>query len=458
MDLKSLFFVLFIIVTVTAHKKSYKGYKVYNVIPNTKDKVNVLKDVESNGIGEFWMEPYNVNHAVKVMVAKEKQSIFLEQMEKTGIETVEVIKDLQNVIDNQQKPATTSRSNEAFHSMTWNEYHNLDEINAWLDELVENYPDIVTEVSMGVSVENRDIKGIKINYNPNNNYIGMLEGTLHAREWISPAVVTWIIKEFLTSNDPEIRALAENFEWHIFPVVNPDGYEYSFTDDRMWRKNRNTMYNTTCPGTTNDDMSNGVDLNRNFGFKWMTVGASDNPCTNTFAGPQAFSEIESRNIAQYVLNLQSQGEIIYYIAFHSFTQLIVIPYSHVDSAGLLEAENYGDMFEIGIRAAEKAKERFGTEYRVGASVDVLYPMSGTSFDWVKHEVGVPFTCLIELRDLGQYGFLLPQEQIIPNSLEIMDFMLEMDRVTKNLKYYNDASFINHSIFVISFAVYIARLL
>lgn len=114
--------------------------------------------------------------------------------------------------------------------MTWNEYHNLDEINAWLDELVENYPDIVTEVSMGVSVENRDIKGIKINYNPNNNYIGMLEGTLHAREWISPAVVTWIIKEFLTSNDPEIRALAENFEWHIFPVVNPDGYEYSFTD------------------------------------------------------------------------------------------------------------------------------------------------------------------------------------------------------------------------------------
>lgn len=114
--------------------------------------------------------------------------------------------------------------------MTWNEYHSLDEINAWLDELVENYPDVVTEVSMGVSVENRTVKGIKINYNPNNKYIGMLEGTLHAREWISPAVVTWIIKEFLTSNDPEIKALAENFEWHIFPVVNPDGYEYTFAD------------------------------------------------------------------------------------------------------------------------------------------------------------------------------------------------------------------------------------
>lgn len=114
--------------------------------------------------------------------------------------------------------------------MTWNVYHSLDEIYDWLDELVEHYPEIVTEVSMGMSVENRTVKGVRINYNPNNKYIGMLEGTLHAREWISPAVVTWIIKEFLTSNDPEVRALAENFEWHIFPIVNPDGYEYTFTD------------------------------------------------------------------------------------------------------------------------------------------------------------------------------------------------------------------------------------
>lgn len=117
--------------------------------------------------------------------------------------------------------------------MTWNQYYSLDEINYWLDELIENYPDIVSEVSMGESVQYRNVKGIKINYNPNNQNIGMLEGTLHAREWISPAVVTWIIKEFLTSNDPEIRALAENFEWHIFPVVNPDGYEYTFTDVRI---------------------------------------------------------------------------------------------------------------------------------------------------------------------------------------------------------------------------------
>lgn len=95
MDIKNLLFLIFIIVTVTAYKKSYKGYKVYNVIPDTRDKVNILIDIDNNGIGDFWMEPYNVNQAVKVMVAKEKQTIFLEQMKTNEIESVEVIKDLQ---------------------------------------------------------------------------------------------------------------------------------------------------------------------------------------------------------------------------------------------------------------------------------------------------------------------------------------------------------------------------
>lgn len=95
MYFKSLFLILFFIVSVAAYKKKYDGYKVYNVIPDTKDKVNILKGVESNGIGEFWMEPYNVKQAVKVMVAKEKQSDFLEQMQKSEIEAEEVINDLQ---------------------------------------------------------------------------------------------------------------------------------------------------------------------------------------------------------------------------------------------------------------------------------------------------------------------------------------------------------------------------
>lgn len=117
--------------------------------------------------------------------------------------------------------------------MNWNQYYDLDQINRWLDDVVKNYPTIVTSVVMGRSFEDREIRGIIIRYRPRSNgttpLIGMLEGALHAREWITTATITWIIKEFLTSSNRDIRMLAENIEWHIFPVVNPDGYVYTFT-------------------------------------------------------------------------------------------------------------------------------------------------------------------------------------------------------------------------------------
>ena len=54
-----------------------------------------------------------------------------------------------------------------------------------------------------------------------------LEGGIHAREWISPATVTFIIRELVTN--PAHAELLHMFDWIIVPIVNPDGYEYSHT-------------------------------------------------------------------------------------------------------------------------------------------------------------------------------------------------------------------------------------
>lgn len=48
----------------------------------------------------------------------------------------------------------------------------------------------------------------------------------------------------------------------------------------------------------------GVDPNRNFGFHWGEEdegAASSDPCHETYAGPKAFSEPETRAIADYIL-------------------------------------------------------------------------------------------------------------------------------------------------------------
>ena len=99
---------------------------------------------------------------------------------------------------------------------------------------------------------------------------------IHAREWISPATLTFILRDLVTNTQHE--HLLDMFDFFILPVVNPDGwvrlylikittillftrYEFSHTTDRLWRKNR--AFNPEVFG-----LCRGVDLNRNFGYKW----------------------------------------------------------------------------------------------------------------------------------------------------------------------------------------------
>ena len=109
-----------------------------------------------------------------------------------------------------------------------------------------------------------------------------IEGGIHAREWISPATVTFFIRELVTNADyrdmigmindglvsiTDNNDTLEMYDWIIVPVVNPDGYEFSHTDDRMWRKNRGKSKSLL------NIISNcrGIDLNRNFGYNWGEV-------------------------------------------------------------------------------------------------------------------------------------------------------------------------------------------
>ena len=67
-----------------------------------------------------------------------------------------------------------------------------------------------------------------------------IDGGMHAREWISPASVTYIVKKLIDDDKSKFtnRHLVENLDWYFLAVANPDGYEWSRTEDRLWRKNR----------------------------------------------------------------------------------------------------------------------------------------------------------------------------------------------------------------------------
>lgn len=111
-------------------------------------------------------------------------------------------------------------------SFSWTKYYELEDINDWIDSLAVLYPKQVTVTTIGKSYENRDIKSVKIS-NGKSDKVVAIEGGIHAREWISPATVTYIINEVLNGTNPVFRNISNNYDWYIIPVANPDGYEYT---------------------------------------------------------------------------------------------------------------------------------------------------------------------------------------------------------------------------------------
>ncbi|CAG9789473.1 unnamed protein product [Diatraea saccharalis] len=236
----------------------------------------------------------------------------------------------------------------------------------------------------------------------------IVEGGIHAREWISPAFVTYMIYKTITApkcNNKEWKKIALTYEWYFMPVVNPDGYEYSHTEDRLWRKNRN-------------DPS--VDINRNFDSAFGTVGVSSYEYDVTYCGEKPFSEPESVAMGKFIRSHSKDLE--YYIAFHSYGQYMIIPYAHLKT----HMENYDEMKTLGDKVKNTIYRRYKTNYYVGTAYDTVgYQTSGVSGCWVKKTFRVPYVLTFELRDEGENGFALPPSEILPTCLETMDGMVTL---------------------------------
>ncbi|KAG8235620.1 hypothetical protein J437_LFUL014878 [Ladona fulva] len=394
-------------------KARYDNYKVYRVIPTTKEQIKKLYEIEESGVGiSFWRDPTHAGRPADILVPPHLIPQAHNVMNSLGLEYEIIIQDVQKLID-EVHPKTRQASG----GMDWNDYHRLDEIYAWLDDLAAQNPDRVSIVIGGSTYEGRDIKGVKYTAGGQNKPIIFMDAGIHAREWISPAVQTYILNQVINSQDPSLRELVDAFDWYFFPVINPDGYEYSHESDRMWRKTRGPG-NLFCKGT---------DANRNWGFQWSSAGASDNPCSETYHGSGPFSETETKTLSDFISTMGN--DLVMYISLHSFSQLILFPYGYTDE----HLPDYDNMLTVGNRAADALATRYGTQFVCGNIVETLYVASGSNLDWVKGNFNTPLTYVFELRDQGNYGFILPPDQIIPSGEEMVDAMMSLLKDAKTYR-------------------------
>ncbi|MFM7808234.1 MAG: M14 family metallopeptidase, partial [Planctomycetota bacterium] len=182
------------------------------------------------------------------------------------------IPDLQAVIQ-----AERERLAEPVEAADWfADFENLAAINARLDALVALRPDLCSIVTAGSSIQGRAIKGIRISKNPNGTSMPafVFTATQHAREWAVPMTAMWFADQLVEkyATDARIANVVDSSEVYIFPVLNPDGYDYSWTTTRLWRKNRRL----------NSGGSYGVDLNRNWATGFGGAGSSGTQSSDTY--------------------------------------------------------------------------------------------------------------------------------------------------------------------------------
>ncbi|XP_047992677.1 carboxypeptidase B-like isoform X2 [Leguminivora glycinivorella] len=222
--------------------------------------------------------------------------------------------------------------------MDWRRYHKLSVIYAFIDDLERDYPAICTVYVIGKSIEGRDIKMLKISNSDASNSSVWVDGAIHPREWITAAVVTFIAENIVKAFN-SLSTSMTNKDWHIVPVLNPDGYEYSHTKDRMWRKNR-ASYDGNCVG---------VDLNRNFSFGWGhngEEGSSEEPENIFYRGPTPFSEPETAAVRDYILGSPNQFKV--FLSFHSYFEMIIFPWGFKKDP----CPDYLNQMEAGMRMAK----------------------------------------------------------------------------------------------------------
>lgn len=190
--------------------------------------------------------------------------------------------------------------------------------------LAAAFPTLVEQVVIGRSVTGQDILAFRVTADapavPDGRRPAVLYSSAqHAREWITPEMTRRLMRHVLDGygTDPGIRQLLDSTELWFVPVANPDGYDHTFTTERLWRKNlRDNDGDGVITGV------DGVDLNRNFAtrFGYDDEGSSSSPDSDIYRGTAPASEPETQALDgllrrigfEFLVNYHSAAELLLY--------------------------------------------------------------------------------------------------------------------------------------------------
>ncbi|XP_077155850.1 carboxypeptidase B2 [Ranitomeya variabilis] len=383
--------------------------QVIYVLPRSDRQALVLQNITStfDEMIVLWKpdspEHIQKNKEVHFYVNASLVNEVKDTLKESSITYTVLVENTQNLIDQQTyNDSTGLRSSASYYE----QYHSLEDIYHWMEQMVGSHPDMLEKINIGKSFENRSLYVLKMTGKEKTATNAIwIDCGIHAREWISPAFCLWFVGHAVGFYDKDeyMTNLLKHINFYILPVMNVDGYHFTWNTNRMWRKNRSMHPNNKCYGT---------DLNRNFDAGWCGVGASKNPCHDTYCGPFPESEPEVAAVANFIR--QHKDTIKGYITMHSYSQMVLFPYSYTTE----KSKDHDELLRVANRVADAIKSKSRSKYSSGPGADTIYLAPGGSDDWA-YDLGIKYSFTIELRDKGTYGFLLPPSYIKPTCSEAL---------------------------------------
>ncbi|MBI5202451.1 MAG: zinc carboxypeptidase [Elusimicrobia bacterium] len=248
-------------------------------------------------------------------------------------------------------------------------YHDYAQVQSALGKIAGAHPDFASLVELGTSVRGRKLTAIRFTKGAGKKPGALFVGNHHAREHLSTELPLLAAQWFAdNASKPEVKAFLETRDVYFIPLLNPDGAEHDIESGRYaWhRKNMRP----------NSDGSVGVDLNRNYDSHWGEAGTSRWPSDDTYGGPSAFSEPESRALKAF---LEARRNIQMMVSYHTSGELMLYPWSWSDEP--LTGPEHEAFVAMGNKMAG------WTGYRSQQSSE-LYPSSGDTCDWAWAARGV----------------------------------------------------------------------
>ena len=305
------------------------------------------------------------------------------------------------------KGRTSSQRAAAQATAGFNVWRSWDQTGGIRDELYDvakkNAGFVKLEV-LGKTGQGREIIALKVTQGAKGTKDGARPAALfisnqHAREWISVEVnrrlLRWILDQRRLENPAIIDLLKTTELWFIISA-NPDGYQYTFDHERLWRKNLRDNN-----GDSQTAIGDGVDPNRNFDEHWNydNEGSSSQTASDTYRGPVKKSEPETTAASGLIDRIKPKT----LVNWHSFGPLILFPQGW--QVGTPDADN-PIYTALGGTDANPAIPGFDP----GISAEELYVTNGETTDYADVRDGtLAITPELEEGCTG-CGFVFPDDE------------------------------------------------